>query len=192
MFLPYKHSHSWCIFSSSLINGFLFDLLQFVLVFPSTGEPKTGHNVPDAVWIEGNNHFLHHWGYFVLGASFSSFLRISWGFCYLISPACWETSQQYLNCPAYQSIPIYRNASIDLLELHYIPFSWSSASAWNSIVAGVDPPKKCTSHSLPVDVKLLPTTLWASGSPNRGSCFAGGQLWHLSFSGCQELVLTTL
>lgn len=119
--------------------------------------------MPDAVWIEGNNHFPNSWGYFVPGANFSPCLQISWGFCHLTSPACWETSEQQLCSPAYQSTPVYRNASTDLLQFDYIPFSWWSASALNSIMAGVDPPEKCTSNSLPARCQTAPcnpSSLW--------------------------------
>lgn len=78
----WTHTHTHCclsfscIFFSRPLDGFLFDLLQFFKVFPSTGEPQTGHNIPEMVWIEGNNHLLQPGGYFVPAASFVlAFLR---------------------------------------------------------------------------------------------------------------------
>lgn len=102
------------------------------------------------------------WGYFVPSASFSSCLPISWGFCHLIS----QPAEQSLNSiSAVQHTSLYQFAEMHLEDLtfHYIPFSWWSTSALNSIVAGTDPPEKCTSSTLPGKCQTAPCSplsLW--------------------------------
>lgn len=128
------------ILSSSPLMFFCLALMFFCLACSNLSKSSTYQGAPTwtlfqiqyhKCWMEGDNHFLQTGRYVVTGAIFSC-LWICWGFCQLVSSACWNSSQSQLYWSAYRSL-VWGQPSTGLLRLHSILLSWSLTKTLNRI-----------------------------------------------------------